>query len=360
VLQQLLTAPVAGSLQHSMVSRHIFFWKSISVTTEEHWKFFAEFCHYDRLAGGPDPHMACIGHMAKDCNEIDRIWYAGCYIGVYNVPTAEVIFNELSWSASPQLITTWVDRHWDGLSFRRERRAVRSRAKLAKYLISYSEWMRKDHAWWDGLMSPTEAYEAAWRDVHKVYGIGRYVALKLLEFFQRYCDAPIELPDMRPSGGWSPREALALLYPEHAMILKSSDPRLDVIANHKFEEARVYLELGLGVSLDRYNMQVLLCDYKQSVIGKRQYPGRSQDSELDYAREVHSYFGEDDTTMWETRKAIFPHWALGELNGWEDVRSELGNVLADYKYTWSDAVYSWRESKDNLAKPVVRDMAATA
>lgn len=329
------------------------------MTTEEHWKFFAEFCHYDRLAGGPDPHMACVGEMSKDCSLEEKIWRAGCYIGVYNVPTAEIIWQELSSTSSRLDMIRWVDHNWNGLSFRRERRAVRSKDKLAKYLISYAEWMEDRGTWWDGLMSPEEAYSAAWRDVHKVYGLGRYVALKLLEFYQRYCNAPIELPDMRPSGGWSPREALALLYPFSRVELTSTrdDALLDGYANHMFEQGRSYLASEFGVELDRYNMQVLLCDYKQSVIGRRQYPGRSQDSELDHARKVFSWFGDDGTTMWEARKNIFPHWALGELNDWHDVRKPLGHVLADYNYTWSDSLYDWESSMDQLDKPVTLEVA---
>lgn len=323
-------------------------------TTEDHWRFFGEFCKYDRLAGGPDPHMACVGEMSRSNTWSQKMWRAGCYVGVYNVPTAEIIWQEFDSYLPPGELEAWIDRHWDGIAFRRERRAVRSREKLARYLRSYASWVEGEHVWLDGPYSPEEAYEIAWRDVQRVYGMGRYVALKILEFMRRYCGAQIELPDMRPSGGWSPRAALALLYPHSATDLNSSrdDPLLNGYANHLFEDARRRLSQDHGVPLDRYNMQVLLCDYKQSVVGRRQYPGRSQDSELVYADKVHGHFGGEQTEMWLARANLFPHWALGELQGWDDVRGELGHVLAEHHYTWSDSKFDWHASAADLANPV--------
>jgi hypothetical protein len=295
--------------------------------------------------------MACVGEMSKNCTWGEKMWRAGCYVGVYNVPTAEVIWQE--WSPNDLTgLEAWIDANWTGLGFRRERRSVRSKEKLARYLRSYAEWVQEEPVWFHGLYEPKEAYEIAWRDIQRVYGMGRYVALKALEFMRRYCGAPIELPDMRPSGGWSPRAALSLLYPHSAGEL-TSPKDFDGYSNHLFENARQRLAEG-GLQLDRYNMQVLLCDYKQSVVGRRQYPGRSQDSELVYADKVHGHFGGESSEMWETRLRIFPHWALGEIQGWDDVRNELGHVLAAHRYTWTDSQFDWFASRADLAHPVTR------
>jgi hypothetical protein len=326
----------------------------------DHWKQFAEFCHYEQLAGGPDPHMALVGEMSRG-EPLEEIWWrAGCYIACYNAPTAEAIWKH--WTArevraNPEGFRRWIRENWAGLGFRRERRAVRTPEKLGRFFISYVGYMPllKTHFHPEAnTLGPYDAYEMAWREVQKVYGLGRYVALKILEFLQRYAQAPIALPDIRARGGWSPRRALALLYPDDAEALEGDDsPGNIALAEERALKVREWIRY-LGIPLSMYNLQVLLCDYKQSAVGRRQYPGRSQDSEIVYARKVESHFTDIKLDMWEARKRLFPHWALGELNGWEEVREPLGDVLADHGYTWSDSLYDWHASKDNLAEPVLK------
>ena len=327
----------------------------------DHWQKFAEFCHYEQLAGGPDPHMALVGEMSRG-EPLEEIWWrAGCYIACYNAPTAEAIWKH--WTArevrmNPEGMRRWIRENWAGLGFRRERRAVRTPEKLGRYFVSYVGYMPlfKVHYHPEAkFVSPGDAYEMAWRDLQKVYGLGRYVALKILEFVTRYADAPIALPDIRAKGGWSPRRALALLFPEDAEALLGDDsPRNVAIAEDRALQVLERVEEPLSM----YNLQVLLRDYKQSAIGRRQYPGRSQDSEIFYGRKVEDAFPDIKLEMWDARKRLFPHWALGELNGWWEVRESLGDVLADHNYTWSDSLYDWHESKDNLAVPVSASKAA--
>jgi hypothetical protein len=327
---------------------------------DEHFRYFSEFCRYDMAVGGPDPHMACVGHMSRNEGWRERMWRAGCYIGVYNVPTAEVIWQNWSWrdvSArgwNTDDMGSWISENWQGLALRRERRAVRTPAKLARFFSSYAHWLSEvdDAAWLrKDRNAPESAYEDAWQDVQRVYGLGRYVALKILEFFERYCEAPIHLPDLRPKGGWSPRTALALLYPDHAEALLGDDSRYNChIANECATHAQMRLLGEYDVVVSRYNLQVLLCDYKQSYVGRRQYPGRSQDSEMMYRQKVGGYF-ENDTDMWAARREIFPPDALGEVQGWQDVREELGDVLRDFGYTWSDTKFKYTETTD-LRRPI--------
>lgn len=304
--------------------------------------------------------MTATGWLVRDEPRAERLWAAGCYIAAYNVPAAEILLRY--WPAEsvrlyPDQLPEWLRQNWPGIPFRRERRAVRTPNKLATFLVSYERWLRgwENREWLSGgLLSPEEAYETGWKDVQRVYGLGRYVALKILEFMRRYCEAPIELPDLRARGGWSPRAGLALLFPNEAATLQGNDSAANVArANALAERGRDVLRSSYNVALDRYEMQVLLCDYKQSAIGRRQYPGRSQDSEMEHAAKAAVHWG-DQNHLWAARQACFPEWALGEFNGWEGVREELGHVLADFGYTWSDALYDWKESRDDLAAPVTR------
>lgn len=321
---------------------------------EDHWHRFAEFVYYERAVGGPDPHMRLVGEgmsAGEDWREI--VWRGGCYIGVYNVPTAQVLWEHLrpEEAVDYDKAAAFVADAWGGLTMRRERRAVRTPTKLAKYLCTYAQWMEElaDQPW----ATTTNDYAAAWRDVHRVYGLGRYVALKLIEYLGRYAGSPTRLEGIMAKGGWSPRQALALLYPNGAHSLMGDDSPHNVQhAEHVARLGRDRLAESYGIDLDWYNFQVLLCDYKQSYVGKRQFPGRSQDSELEYWRKIDAWWGLD-RKMFEARARLFPLEALGEHNGWVSVREELGNVLRDFKYTWSDLLYDYDSTVD-LRKPVQR------
>lgn len=300
--------------------------------------------------------MAVVGHISEFGTQTKKLWAAGCYIGVYNVPTALALMRNLDpydVAASREATEHWVRENWKGLAFRRERRAVRSVPKLARFLHEYAQWMMTctEESWWlKDYGSAEERYEMAWKSCQRVAGLGRYVALKLLEFLRRYVSAPIELPDLRPAGGWSPRAGLALLYPEDAEQLNGDDRRPHLaLANARAEDAWRQLA-ERDIVLTRYNLQVLLCDFKQCYIGRRQFPGRSQDSELEYEAKIEPHWGKDGN-MRAARQALFPHKALGELAGWTHVRKELGNVLRDCGYMWSDLLFSYRDTVD-LRHPV--------
>lgn len=323
------------------------------------WQHFADFCRWEMAVGGPDPHMAVMGHLCQDELRLDKLWTGGLYIGFYNVPTALAVRAELSLADAadrPEELAAWVDEHWQGFAFRRERRPIRTPAKLTRYLHEYALWAREAQyeKWWSVSQggTPFSRYETAWRSCQQVSGLGRYVALKLLEFLRRYVGAPIHLPDLRPKGGWSPREGLALLYPEDADRLTGGDEPRNLWTANDRATMTWYGLVHYGVELDRYTLQVLLCDFKQCAVGRRQFPGRSQDSELMYEAKVVDHWGPDDR-MRRARAELFPHEALGELQGWEKVREELGHVLADHGYIWSDLLFDYRATT-NLAEPVLR------
>ena len=330
------------------------------VDQEKHWDYFAEFIRYEMAVGGPDPHMVLVGHMSEDVSWHERVWHGICYVSVYNTPTAEALWRTWPWAAvvdNRERLEVWLRTHWKGIATRRERRSVRSAEKLAHCLADGAEWVQRCEPFFDIGSPPSLArYETMWNSCQRIYALGRYATIKLLEYFGRYCGLSSRMPDMRARGGWSPREALAMLYPEHASVLTGDDSEatlrhVDGLA----VKGRQFLLEKYGLSLDNFLFQVMLCDYKQSYVGRRQYPGRSHDSELEYARVVSAHFG-GESDMWATRRRLFPSRALGELSGWSGVRKELGGVLRDFGYTWSDIRFSYLASKDDLAHPVAWEM----
>lgn len=333
-------------------------------TTEEHWKFFAEFVKWETRAGGPDPHLLLAAHLSKDCSLVEKYWRAGCYIAVYNAPFGEAIWRAWSWErfcSEPEALLPWLQENWSKIVTRRERRCVRRPEWMHQYLVSYGDWVRRLPEELQELqgLGPEERYEALWEKVLEVNRLGRYVALKLLEFYRVCCDVDAVLPDLRPKGGWSPRQTLGDLWPGNQVVATEDDsPEVLALANRLTSQTQARLAGDFGLSIDKFKLQVLLCDYKQSWKGRRQYPGRSIDSEQLYAYQAEALWGIPSET-WGARQELFARAHLGELQGWLGPRERAAHALADHHYTWSDLCYDYVLTRD-FAQPVARANAPVA
>ena len=325
----------------------------------DHWQMFSEFCRYETAVGGPSPHAKMVGEMIRGLPVQEQVWRIGCYGGVYNTGGALALWTNLDRTdvitMGEEELRAWLEDHWKGLPFRRERRAVRTPVKLAKYLRSYAmvsrDWPDRD--WWVGAATVPH-YEAGWKDVQKVYGVGRYIAIRMLEMFSWLGSGTVAY-DMRSDDAWSPRRTLALLLPSLSRVLNEDTTRAGNAAAETIARTTLdRLAAEFDVNLTIYELQVMLCEYRQSIISKRQYPGRSIDSEVRYLIEAEAYWGESIAEPgWQVRKTLFPDVSLGEVHGWDKPREELGAVAADYGYTWSDLIYDFPASHD-LSKPVRR------
>jgi hypothetical protein len=107
--------------------------------------------------------------------------------------------------------------------------------------------------------------------------------------------------------------------------------------------------------LTHYELQSLICEYKQAALGGKQYPVQALDSELGYKARVDAYWGKRPTQFYKVRRAHFQHLALGELQGWPGKRKKLGRVLREQGYNWSDVEFNYKASVD-LANPVRRGL----
>lgn len=318
-------------------------------SSQDHWRYMFEFIRAETAVGGPDPHIATLGEMIKDCTQEEKIWRAGCYAVGYNVPTAEVLWREWPWDRilmETQVFEKWLKENWAGIGLRRERiRPIGTPSKYAKCLLSYAEWMRDTDKWW--WYEPD--YPRAWEQLTKIWGMGRYVLLKLAEVFTRYCDGLFVQTDIRAQGAKSPREGLALLWPnEAAWLLSSVD---NARTAELVEELANKTMSNLGLSINHFTMQVVLCEYKKVFLG-RQYPGRTHDTELRYLREAQTYWGHE-SDMLTARAQVFPARALGEVQGWDGAREPLEPILPLHRYTWSDLRYDYDKTTD-FAEPKVR------
>jgi len=296
--------------------------------------------------------MRVVEYLSRDCSPEEKYWRAGCYVDPYNVPAAELIWKEWPWNKAldqPLELDTWLVEHKAGLPTRPERRCVIGPKKFAEFLTGYVAWL--DSRPFERCQRATEeaTYESLWQDVDSVKYMGRYAKFKLLELLHRF-GVPARLPDIRARGGWSPRLAMATLLPKHQEVLTGKDHpaalhHVDQLADLLRERLRAKHDLDL----DYYELEVLLCDYRQ--LGRRQFPGHSQDSELKYAAKV----GNPASQLFAARAALFPHEHLGEIQGWDPAdRKPLSYTLERYGYLWSDLRFDFNATTD-LTNPVRRE-----
>jgi hypothetical protein len=329
----------------------------MTFTTADHRRYFAEFVRWEKACGGPDPHLAYMGPLLWRCEVRERAWRLGCYLACYNVPTGIALWNAWPWADMPgegqeEALQMWIEQNWAGLSWRRERRAVRSVPKLTRHLISLADWVGAlPHQQW-------ATYDAAWRAADQIWGTGRYMKHKLLEGLYRYCGIGVQLSDIRAKGGWSPRIALALLYPQYAEELTSKGAANDAVAEKCARWAREELAERHGLEVSFFDLQVMLCEYRESAISRRQYPGRSHDSELGHMLRIEHHWGTAVREPFDrTRALCVPEQNRGELHGWAGAREDCGHTLADHGYTWNDMEYDYMATED-FAAPVRRAVLA--
>lgn len=322
------------------------------MTPEQHLRHLGEFIRGVELSGGTTPHVGMtVAQMDTISDPLEKLWFAGCYALTYNWPTAERIW--LEWRPHEVNIPDfyfWAEHNWAGLPLRKERKTVFRKEFFADCATSYTafaQWLVTQDSW------PGNYGDAFTMFTSHCRYMGRYIAIRWLEVMRRAFGTGWSMPDVRADGGEHPRKTLALLYPEHSEALLGGNSAAELrVTDADAERCMEDLSVVYGVETNYYELQSLLCEYKQSVLGRKQYPGKSIDTEMDYARRVAAHWGEQGSSFLQVR-SIFPDWSRGELAGWAGVRKELGSVLVDHGYTWSDAVYDYSATTD-LANPVRR------
>lgn len=320
----------------------------------DHKENFLEFSQLHLLSGCPDPHLKLAVHVARQHEDpYERAWFIGCYIGPYEVNTADAIFqgNDI-WLTrkDPSGLRDWIAINWGKFSIRRERRAARTVSKMSECMLSYANFVV------DTLPELVEAdYDTVWKTADKqLRYFGRYALIKVLEGLHRSGLLRNPVPDIRPVGGWSPRETLALIYPQHTEVFKSTSNKpaaLELIQENVLE-LKVELEKVAGQSLTMYEMEVLLCNYRQY---PKHHPGWPLDSDLQYYHTFIRNWGYEPVFDFKTaRMSLFSNSVLGEVSGWEGPRVGLGETYVNFGYHWSDVLYDFNASKDDLSKPVRR------
>lgn len=319
---------------------------------------FHQFVERERATGGPDHHRTL---AAKAAGEVLReparaLWRVLCYVATYEICTGAQLWTH--WP-DPGEVTTratdlqaWIEEHWPKLLWRRERRAVRSKPKLLRSLLASARFANEQaHLIASGGYTYSDLWTIGERDL---LGLGRYALLKVFETFRRAGAQVPACPDIRPAGAWSPREGLALLFPEHATLCNEGGDRPRTLEAVQELAQRVRaLEFTAWDSWE--TIEILLCNFRVAVSSSKEYPGRRLDTDLgNWHASTDRWHVPPPLPFFEWRRQAFPASCLGELGGWQGRRDELGACFPEHGYFWCDTVFDYQASRNRLADPVTR------
>lgn len=320
----------------------------------KHQRKFVEFARAALFAGDPDSHLKLAAHFMREVEDMrERVWLAGCYTGFYNLVSGLVVFHEWPLSrveAHPEEFSEWVQEHWKGFSISFERRCVRTHTKMMRSLMSFIKNI-------DKIIEMKDAdYETLWKfSLNNIEFYGRYITIKLLEVLYQGKVVSSRIPDIRPIDGWSPRTSLTWFFPEYedAIQLGGNKPETIAIINELSDKVLNYIQKEVDPSLSHFEVEVWLCNYRQLYESHHgNYAGQSQDAMLEFYHSLKEHWGEYPFDLLKARKSVFSELVLGEIQGWDKSREELNTCHKEFGYYFSDGVYSYHLSKDDLEHPV--------
>lgn len=317
---------------------------------EWHREKFAEFVYQKSLVGEPSPHMNLVVELSRNAEPSEQLWRIGCYCVPYSAFTGEVLWSH--WpraraEAEPEALLPWLREHWEGIQIRRPRRCVRTPEKFARSLLSYLDWSGGHFLEANAVLKGAENreyYDGLWQASEKVDFFGRYISIRMLEVMRRLDFFSAQIYDIRAIGGWSPVRALCLFYPERTEHLLGGDAAL---ADETSLELMGLLK-SQRIPVGFYELAACLCEYRVAYEDKNDYPSHQQDEELGYVTKFGPYWKAKgfEGQLLDVRSKLYPHAALGELQGWTGVRKECGAALRVHGYNWSDLEYDYVATTD--------------
>lgn len=287
-----------------------------------YWELFEDFATAELASGGPDPQVLVAARAAQARDWRHAQLAAGWFVAPYTLGAAAALWSSELWDADEETLRQWLVVHADGLPTRRERRSIwgAEQRKLARCLVSWREWVDEvqPHELAAGRL---ESYADLYFSINdRVDYFGRYATMKVIEVLYQAGLVRAGQSDIRAKGAKYPRKMLALLWPEHAVILNGAgDSSVTVqLAEELGRTVQDYLGRATGRAQvpTMFQVETLLCNARQALDGK--YPGRSHDRELAHWVRAERYWTRDHLTralpFFELRRQLFPVQHLGEWN----------------------------------------------
>jgi hypothetical protein len=284
----------------------------------DYWPIFESFVRAELDAHGPDHQLQLLLELAPDVSDIEKVWLIGCYCTHHNVASAYAMWGNFRPEEvidNPKRLLLWMEKYWNSLPVRPEMHSHRIPEKRWECAVDFAMYSIGE-SW------RINSYEKIWDEaIESVRFFNRYLAIKFLEMIRRTVRPDLILSDIRAQNGWSPRAAIAMLYPEMAYIIGDKH-------NNSFEavwyaeehatEIKNKLKAN-GINISYYQLQVLCCNFKQCIQG-RVAPGSGHEAERTFMRIAEKHF--DMSHVYRTRQRIFNHIYLSETPNFQGLKKD--------------------------------------
>lgn len=257
----------------------------------------------------------------------ERYWLCFLYGHFYHVACAYWVFINFPniYDIDLNELRQWENENYRRLEYQDDRK--RERGKFAKCVESYIKQVNKYGSQKDMFraMMTKDKYQSFMNIYRwcreKIYGFGRYTAFYYTETLARCMNHNLDAPEIFYPEAESPRLGMqyALNYfPQrinYDYLNKSTEQVLSMLKRYCPEADHMYFES-------------CLCAYK-GLWKRRRYIGYYIDRSQEEIIAMEKNTGEDFSRLWQAREEVFPHYMLGELNGWQGRRKHLYNVFAN-------------------------------
>ena len=247
-----------------------------------------------------------------------RMWFTLVYVAYYDIASAVYFYREEGWTSG------------DTLPKGPDRRCLRPKGFMDRHLASYGRFITKYGGIENWLTTDFTGNEIEdWHILRKAFEEvaynGRWASYKLAKMFRKLHDLPVVVPDLGHKNSSGPRQGLGLLFSD---LPEGNDPwdlaTLDEVSTRLHERLK-----SDGLDIDLGTLETILCNFAGLYKG-RFYVGRNIDRMQSQVLDspVRSSVEKD---IFEAREKVLARGYLGELNGWDGIRSSLEKVYKEYK-----------------------------
>lgn len=264
---------------------------------------FVGFSKEHLLSGDFDPNYFVLRSVfdKRGYDEARRLDFIFCYLGCYDLGTAELLANDLfRYGRLPATAD---------LAKGKQRRGFRGNENFLDYFAESRSLSIDDVRTIVSERSPTDAWTELRRRLEEIKHVGSYTSYKFCDLISYTMDFRITAPDIGTGGNG------ALAGPIPGLVRLSGETWDDCATKFEIQERFFKASLDAGVPFRGYEeFETCLCDFNKWCNGTY-YVGHDIDEQMEIFKPMSPVY-------WEARKARFPEKYLGEFGGWFGVQKQ--------------------------------------
>ncbi len=289
---------------------------------------YIDYHEASRVAGDIDPSYEMLRYVCArfELNQEQRYWLAFLYATCYCGPTTFYMYNEFPDYENIDFgrLERWWEINKSRLIFQTDRKWVHSRNQWVDMIRSYKQKvgrLTQEQLFKTFLRSGSYAiywnYEAAWKEMEKLYQFGRFAMFLYLEAVHVVTDFPMLPRSMEIADAESCRNGLAEAIGRPDLNTHGYDKRIPKptmkFLQREFDGLVAKLR-EMNPANNVWNIETTLCAYKKYKLGKR-YIGFYLDRQKDEIGRMQNMVreGVDWSVLWEYRKETYDPIFLKEL-----------------------------------------------